>query len=283
MKSFGSVLITGGTGFFGHGCVRALLDGKLSDRVCIYSRDEYKQSLMRAEFKDEPRLRFFVGDVRDKDRLTQAMQGVDVVIHAAALKRVEVGELNPAEMVKTNVLGSMNVIDAAHLAKVAKVVMLSTDKACEPTNTYGASKLTAEKLFLAANATHLGTRYSVCRYGNVAGSTGSVIPTWRALAMKGIALSMTDPECTRFYMTLTEAVRLVLGTVTSMKGGELAIPQLPAYRLADLSAAIGTTAIKITGLGDGEKMHESMVPGATSAQARRMTVEELREALSHVA
>jgi UDP-N-acetylglucosamine 4,6-dehydratase len=290
MKTFGSVLITGGTGFFGRGCVRALLDGKLSDRVCIYSRDEYKQSLMRAEFKDDPRLRFFVGDVRDKDRLTQAMQGVNVVIHAAALKRVEVGEYNPAEMVKTNVLGSMNVIDAAYLAGVQKVVMLSTDKACEPANAYGASKLMAEKLFLAANVTHgmartyTGPKYAVCRYGNVAGSTGSVIPTWRRILAEGGRLSVTDRWCTRFFMTLDEAVRLVINTATTMKGGELAIPQLPAYRLQDLVVALGGNleAVKSTGLGKGEKLHESMVPGATSYEARRMTIDELREALSHV-
>lgn len=277
---FKSVLITGGTGFFGNGMVRALLVQNLSERICIFSRDEYKQALMRAEFNDDPRLRFFVGDVRDRDRLTRAMQGVTLVVHAAALKRVETGEYNPTELVRTNVLGSMNVIDAAIDAGVARVVALSTDKACEPANAYGASKLMLEKLFLAANNTRGadGPMFSVCRYGNVANSTGSVIPTWHAAGDRVVTL--TDPDCTRFFMSLAEAVRLVMNTARTMKGGELAIPTLPAYRLADLAEAMGVKYRK-TGLGAGEKMHESMIPGHTSEHARRMTVGEIREAISH--
>lgn len=279
---FKSILITGGTGFFGQGLVRELLRQSLSDRICVYSRDEYKQSLMRAALGDDTRLRWFIGDVRDRDRLTRAMHDVDLVVHAAALKRVEVGEYNPTEMVKTNVIGSMNVIEAATDAGVERVLALSTDKACEPANAYGASKLMLEKLFLAANNMRSagGPLFAVCRYGNVANSTGSVIPTWRAASAEKV-VNLTDPECTRFYMSLAGAVRFVMETARSMKGGELAIPNLPAYRLADLAAAMGVRYRK-TGLGSGEKMHESMTPGCTSEHARRMTVEEIREALRHV-
>jgi FlaA1/EpsC-like NDP-sugar epimerase len=275
-----SILITGGTGFFGQAFVRAALAQNLSPRICIFSRDEYKQALMRAALGDDPRLRWFVGDVRDRDRLRRAMEGVDLVIHAAALKRVEVGEYNPTEMVKTNVMGSMNVIEAAIDAGVARVVALSTDKACEPSNAYGASKLMLEKLFLAANnmSGAGGTRFAACRYGNVAGSTGSVIPNWRAAGDKVVTL--TDPDATRFYMTINHAVRMVLGVAKSMKGGELKIPNLPAYRLGDLAEAMGVK-VRVVGLGAGEKKHESMVSGETSEHARRMTVDELREAISH--
>jgi FlaA1/EpsC-like NDP-sugar epimerase len=280
---FGSVLITGGSGFFGQGLVRELLRQNLSERICIYSRDEYKQATMRAELKDDARLRWFIGDVRDAQRLRRAMlHGVDLVVHAAALKRVEVGEYNPDEMVKTNIIGSMNVIEAAIDVGVARVVALSTDKACEPANAYGASKLVLEKLFLAANNVTgaEGPRFAVCRYGNVANSTGSVIPTWLAAGADQV-VNLTHPDCTRFYMSLADAVRLVLNTARTMKGGELAIPNLPAYRLGDLAHALGVK-FRETGLGAGEKMHESMVAGQTSQHARRMTVEEIREALRHV-
>ncbi len=281
--TYQSILITGGTGFFGRGFVHAVLDQQLTERVCVLSRDEYKQATMRAEFGNDPRLRFFVGDVRDAERLRRAMDGVELVVHAAALKRVEVGEYDSDEMVKTNVVGSMNVIQAATDAGVAKVVALSTDKACEPVNAYGASKLLAEKVFLAANNARgaTGPRFAVCRYGNVAGSTGSVIPTWRRELAAGREVVITDPECTRFWMRLDEAVRLVLQTARTMKGGELAIPNLPAYRLGDLAIALGAK-FKRTRLGAGEKRHESMVPGATSEHARRMTITELKEVLQHV-
>lgn len=272
-----SVLITGGTGFFGQGFVRYLLDKNLSDRICIYSRDEYKQSLMRAAFADDSRLRFFIGDVRDKERLRRAMDGVSTVVHAAALKRVETGEYNPTELVKTNVIGSMNVIESAIDADVERVIALSTDKACEPANAYGASKLMLEKLFLAANNMRgaNGPIFAVCRYGNVANSTGSVIPTWREQIARGQAVKMTDANCTRFYMSIEEAVLFVVHTARTMAGGELAIPNLPAYRLGDLAHALGTNAV-VVGMGNGEKKHESMLPGQTSEHARRMTVDELR-------
>jgi len=280
---YASILVTGATGFFGRGFVRAVLEQKLTNRICVFSRDEFKQSQMRKEFNDDSRLRWFVGDVRDCNRLMRAMDGVDLVIHAAALKRVEVGEYCSDEMVKTNVIGSMNVIQASIEAKVKKVVALSTDKACEPVNAYGASKLISEKLFLAANNARgaNGPRFAVCRYGNVSGSTGSVIPTWRDIIKSGGAVPVTDPDCTRFWMTLDQAVRLVLNTANSMVGGELVIPDLPAYRLGDLVTAMGAKA-RVIGLGAGEKRHESMIPGDTSENARRMTIDEIKEGLTHV-
>jgi UDP-N-acetylglucosamine 4,6-dehydratase len=275
-----SVLITGGTGFFGRAFARRLLYGNLAERVCIFSRDEYRQSLLRRDFGDDSRLRWFVGDVRDRDRLARAMADVDVVVHAAALKRIEVGYYNPDEMIKTNVLGSMNVIDAATAAHVEKAVLLSSDKAFEPVSPYGQSKALAEALFLAANRTHRGPRFAVTRYGNVAGSTGSVIPTWRRILEQSPAVPVTDPDCTRFWMTIDEAVDLVLDTIERMPD-EPAIPELPAFRLGDLAEAMGAF-MDVRGIGAWEKRHESMCSGNSSDRARRMTVAELGEALSRV-
>lgn len=278
-----SVLITGGTGFFGRAFVKHLLaNGR--DRICVYSRDEWKQAQMRLALNDDPRIRWFVGDVRDRERLTRAMHGVHVVVHAAALKRIEVGHYNPDEMVKTNVLGAMNVIDAAMSANVMKVVALSTDKAFEPVSAYGVSKAMGEQLFLASNNMrgHGGPIFAVTRYGNVAGSTGSIIPLWRQMIANGATtVPVTDPECTRFWMTAQEAVELVWRTMNTMQGGELNIPTLPAYRVGDLAAAMGVK-MQVTGLGEWEKCHESMKPGMSSDKARRMSVNEIREALKHV-
>jgi UDP-N-acetylglucosamine 4,6-dehydratase len=211
------------------------------------------------------------------------MEGIDLVVHAAALKRVEVGEYDSSEMVKTNVMGAMNVIEAATTAGVQRVVALSSDKACEPMNCYGATKLVSEKLFLAANNSRgaNGPIFSVVRYGNVSGSTGSVIPTWRRSLEKGHMVTLTDPECTRYWMTLDQAVALVMYTANSMRGGELVIPELPAYRLGDLAEALGVTYM-LTGLGAGEKHHESMRPGESSDMARRMSVDELKRELANV-
>lgn len=281
------VLITGGTGSFGRAMVRRLLEGLTTDaqespRVIVYSRDELKQANMRAEFGDNKHLRFFLGDVRDLQRLRRALDGVDVVIHAAALKRIEVGAYNPAEMVKTNVIGTMNVIEAAQDKTVTKAILLSSDKAYQPVSAYGCSKAMAEALFLAANNTRgqYGPAYAVVRYGNVAGSNGSVIPTWRRIIRDGRgALPVTDLECTRFWMWQDEAVDLVLQTLSTMRGGELAIPDLPAYRLADLAAAM-RGYVEITGLPAHEKLHEGMKDGLTSDQARRLTVDELRSMLA---
>jgi UDP-N-acetylglucosamine 4,6-dehydratase len=283
------VLITGGTGYLGHGLVRRLLE-QGCQRICIYSRGEYAQARMRAEFENDARLRWFIGDVRDQQRLERAMESVEAVIHAAALKRIEVGAYNPDEMVKTNVLGSQNVIEAARRAGVQKVLLVSSDKAFEPVSPYGQSKALAESLFLAANdMSPYGPRFAVTRYGNVAGSTGSVIPTWRqikekwseAIVWPKVKVPVTDPECTRFYMTRDQAVELVLTTLRDMVGGELAIPDLPAFRLGDLAAAMDVD-MDIRGLGAFEKKHEGMGPGNTSDMARRMDVSELREALVHV-
>lgn len=282
-ETINSILVTGGTGYFGRAFARKAIDEGCG-RVCILSRDEWKQHQMRQEFKNDPRLRWFVGDVRDRDRLRRAMDGVDAVVHAAALKRIEVGAYNPGEMVKTNVLGTINVIEAATDAGVKKVLMLSTDKACQPCSAYGHSKALAESVVLAANNSRgdHGPLFAVTRYGNVAGSTGSVIPIWRAFISGGATVvPVSDPEVTRFWMTKQQAVDLVWQTLSGMKGGELAIPALPAYRLGDLAEAMGV-GMEVTGLPDYEKRHESMRDGETSAMARRMSVAEIREALADV-
>lgn len=275
-----SILLTGGTGSFGNAFTRHVLDHCNPRRVIIFSRDEVKQAEMAARFNDD-RLRFFVGDIRDESRLRRAFREVNAVIHAAALKRIEVGFYNPDEMVKTNVLGSMNVIEAATASGVDRVVFLSSDKAWQPCSAYGQSKALAETLFLAANNMHgeHGPRFSVCRYGNVWGSRGSVMPTWRAMLENGAdTVPVTDPDCTRFFMTLSQAVQLVLDTLNTMPA-EIAIPELPAYRLGDLAEAMGAR-MDVRGLGSFEKQHEGMRAGLTSDAARRMTVGELREALA---
>ena len=278
-----SILITGGTGYFAQGFVRTLLDNDLASRIGIFSRGEFAQALMRRALNDDPRLRWFIGDVRDRDRLRRAMRGIDVVVHAAALKRIEVAEYNALECVATNVTGTENVVKAAIDAGVRKAVLLSTDKACQPCNTYGLSKALAEKIFLTAShyAGENGTRFAVTRYGNIAGSTGSVIPTWRALLEKTDTVPVTDPEATRFWMYRQEAVDLVLETIKSMQGGELRIPTLPAYRLGDLAEAMGAK-VSITGMAGNEKKHEEMSLGYSSEYARRMSIEEIKEALNHV-
>jgi len=285
-----SLLLTGGTGSFGRAFIAAELARERYDRICVFSRGEHAQAAMRESLKDDSRLRWFIGDVRDRDRLVRAMEGVDDVIHAAALKRIEVGHYNPVEMVKTNVLGAMNVIEAAKDAGVARVVSLSSDKACEPVSAYGLSKALAESLFLASNATvgSAGPLFAVTRYGNVAGSQGSVIPRWRALIEAGKNVPVTDPECTRFWMTMEQAVTLVriaLERMTQPGSFDIRkpiVPELPAYRLADLAMALGAPGIVCIGLPAWEKKHESMVSGSPSNQARRMSIDELREALAHV-
>jgi UDP-N-acetylglucosamine 4,6-dehydratase len=276
-----SILITGGTGSFGQAFVRRLLADDVTGRICIFSRGEHAQADMRARFNDNPRLRFFIGDVRDRDRLRRAMEGVETVVHAAALKRIEVGHYNPAEMVKTNVMGAINVIEAAQDASVGRVLALSTDKAFQPVSAYGHSKALAECLMLAANGGS-GPALAVVRYGNIAGSAGSVIPKWRGLLQGGDIVQVTDPDCTRFWMTIGEAVDLVLRTLGHMGGGELVVPDLPAYRLGDLAVAMGAE-MNVVGLGGWEKRHESLKAGNASDQARRMTVDELRAGLADLA
>ncbi len=274
-----SVLITGGTGTFGRRFVETVLEKTECERICIYSRGEHKQAEMSDNYRTG-RLRFFIGDVRDRDRLRRAFEGVDVVVHAAALKRIEVGYYNPTEMIRTNVDGSLNVVEAAQDAGVRKVVLVSSDKAYQPVSPYGQTKALAESLFLAANHTvnkDKGPKFSVVRYGNVWKSAGSVVPKWQALRASGAeSVPVTDPDCTRFFMTLDEAVQLVLDTIKTMQGGELNVPTLPAYRIGELAEAMGLN-MTITGLPHWEKKHENMDNAKCSRDARRMSVEELRQ------
>src|SRR6266852_3682354 len=274
-----SVLITGGSGAFGTACTKRLLALR-ANRIVIFSRGEHRQAEMARAIPDpDERLRFFIGDIRDRDRLRRAMEGIDIVIHAAALKRIEVGAYNPLEVKKTNIDGAANVIEAATDARVKKVVGLSSDKAYEPISPYGTSKAFAESLLLAANNTrgNYGPIFSIVRYGNIWASTGSVVPTWREILRESDAVPVTDPQCTRFFMTMDEAVSLVLKTAETMKGGEIAIPTLPAYRLGDLAEAMNAK-MNITGLPPYEKLHESMGPDRSSDKARRMSIAELRAA-----
>lgn len=276
-----SILVTGGTGSFGQAFTKRLLQDASIERIAILSRGEFAQAEM-AEGLPADRMRFFVGDVRDRDRLRRAFDGVDTVIHAAALKRIEVGHYNPSEMVKTNIIGAMNVIEAAQDAGVRKVVALSSDKAFEPISPYGQSKALAETLFLNANNGSPKTAFRVVRYGNIAGSRGSVIPRWRSLiANGGTTVPVSDPDCTRFWMFQHEAVDLVLKAVKS-NTKEILVPTLPAYRVGDLADVLGVK-MDVKGLPSWEKKHEGMATGNTSDIARRMDGEEIREGLKALA
>ena len=266
-----SVLITGGTGSLGKSLSEYLLRETKVRRVAILSRDELKQQHLRNQLQDDPRLRWFLGDVRDLNRLKRAFHGVDFVIHAAALKQVDTGEYNPMEFIKTNVLGSQNVIDAAIDAGVKRVVALSTDKASSPINLYGATKLTADKLFVAANNYSLayGTGFSVVRYGNVMGSRGSVIPFFREIAAQGKPLPITDFRMTRFWISIESAVEFVIDSLEMMTGGELYVPRIPSMRIVDLANAVAPGAKQEEiGMRPGEKLHEEMI----SADDSRRTV-----------
>ncbi len=276
------ILVTGATGSFGRAFCRFVLDEGLSERLVVFSRGEHTQAEMREELGDDERLRWFVGDIRDQARLVRAMQGIDYVIHAAALKRIEVGRYNPEAMIKTTVLGALNVIEAARLTGVKKVVGLSTDKAYQPISAYGASKAMMEHLFSAANdnSGSGGPRFCLTRYGNVWGSAGSILPRWIKLAEAGEALPVTDPNCTRFFMTMAQAVELVMGAVVHGKPGSIAVPDLPAYRVGDLADALGCE-VRLSGLGAHEKLHESMQPGSVSDMVRRMSIEELRREIHY--
>ena len=266
-----SILITGGTGSLGKSLVEHLLRETKVRRVAILSRDELKQQHLRIQFQDDPRLRWFLGDVRDLERLKRAFHGVDYVIHAAALKQVDTGEYNPMEFIKTNVLGSQNVIDASIDAGVKRVVALSTDKASSPINLYGATKLTADKLFIAANnySFSYGTRFSVVRYGNVMGSRGSVIPFFREIAAQGKPLPITDLRMTRFWISIESAVKFVIDSLEMMTGGELYVPRIPSMKIVDLANAIAPGAkLEEIGMRPGEKLHEEMI----SADDSRRTI-----------
>ena len=276
-----TILITGGTGSFGKKFMEMIFERYQPKKVIIYSRDEYKQSVMKSEYQnkvDMSRVRFFIGDVRDKERLKRALHGVDYVIHAAAMKQVPTCEYNPMEAVKTNIHGAQNVIDAALDSGVKKVVALSTDKAVNPINLYGGTKLVSDKLFIAANAYsgQSGTVFSVVRYGNVAGSRGSVIPIWQHILDSGsLELGVTDMRMTRFWITLRQGVELVFKALEESKGGETYISKIPSFYIRDLAQAMSLNAlgkeaqIRDMGIREGEKLHEVMVTKDDS----RMTYE----------
>lgn len=263
------VLVTGGTGSFGKKFIRKALELD-ARKVIVFSRDELKQYEMSQEFND-PRIRFFIGDVRDTGRLYRAFDGVDIVVHAAALKHVTACEYNPFEAVRTNIIGAQNVIDAAIDRGVRRVVALSTDKAANPINLYGATKLASDKLFVAANA-YVGdkpTRFSVVRYGNVAGSRGSVIPFFHKMRSTG-SLPITDKRMTRFWITLDQGVQFVLDSLQRMKGGEIFVPKIPSVKVVDLARVIAPDCqLQYVGIRPGEKLHEAMI---TEDDARK-TVE----------
>jgi UDP-N-acetylglucosamine 4,6-dehydratase/5-epimerase len=258
------VRVTGGTGSFGKQFVDTVVRAGAPRKLIVFSRDELKQFDLRRMFSEQqyPCMRYFIGDVRDRDRLYRAMDGVDVVIHAAALKQVPTAEYNPIEVIKTNVLGGANLIDAAIDRNVQKVIALSTDKAANPINLYGATKLCSDKLFVAANgySGHHGTRFSVVRYGNVMGSRGSVIPFFQQMRATG-SLPVTDPKMTRFWITLEQAVKFVLMCLERMQGGEIFVPKIPSMNIVDLARAIAPECrLDIIGARPGEKLHETMVP-----------------------
>ncbi|MDC3376479.1 UDP-N-acetylglucosamine 4,6-dehydratase (inverting) [Candidatus Nanopelagicales bacterium] len=266
-----SVLVTGGTGSFGKAFIDALLAEHNPRRVGVFSRDELKQYELKQRWGSDERVRFFLGDIRDRDRLITAMHGVDYVVHAAALKQVDTAEYDPMEYVKTNILGSENVIQAAMTTGVRKVVALSTDKASSPVNLYGATKLTADKLFISSNHFSFarGTTFSVVRYGNVMGSRGSVIPLFRQLGDEGAPIPITDTRMTRFWITLPQAVEFVISSFDDMHGGELYVPRIPSMRVVDLAEAVAPgCTIQEIGIRPGEKVHEEMI----SAEDARRTL-----------
>lgn len=257
-----TVLVTGGSGSFGTRFTEHALRHHKPKKLIVYSRDEYKQYLMAERIRD-PRLRFFIGDVRDLQRLRMAMREVDIVIHAAAMKHVPIAEYNPMECVKTNIVGAENIVEAAIGCGVERVVALSTDKACNPVNLYGATKLASDKIFVASNSLsgNVGTKFSVVRYGNVVGSRGSVVPFFRQLVENGAEfLPITDPRMTRFWITLDQGVAFVLSCLPMMQGGELFVPKIPSMRVIDLAKVVAPRLPqKVIGIRPGEKLHEMMI------------------------
>ncbi len=263
------VLVTGGTGSFGRKFARVLLDQYQPRKLIVFSRDELKQHEMRVQGYDGPSVRYFIGDVRDKDRLRRAMHGIDVVVHAAALKQVPACEYNPFEGVMTNIMGARHVIDAALDVGVERVMALSTDKAVNPVNLYGATKLVSEKLFVQANA-YSGegpSRFACCRYGNVVGSRGSVVPLFLEQRGRGV-LTITDERMTRFWLTLDQAVRFVIQSIERMQGGEVFVPKIPSMRVMDLARALAPECdIAHIGIRPGEKLHEVLLSEDESRHA----------------
>ena len=273
------ILVTGGTGSFGRRFIETVLTRAKPRKVIVYSRDELKQSEMQIDYAERfsaeqmSAMRFFLGDVRDRERLSLAFRGVDVVIHAAALKQVPAAEYNPSECIATNIMGAENVVRACLSNRVQRVIALSTDKACNPINLYGATKLASDKTFVAANnlSGDIGTRFSVVRYGNVVGSRGSVIPFFQRLIARGATeLPITDPRMTRFLITLGEGVDFVLSSLDVMHGGEVFVPKIPSMKMTDMAAAMAPgLATKVIGIRPGEKLHEMMI----SADDARNTVD----------
>ena len=265
-----SVLVTGGTGSFGKKFTEILLKEHGPKKLVIFSRDELKQHEMQQQFpaRDGSPLRYFIGDVRDRDRLTRALEGIDIVVHAAAIKQVPTAEYNPFECIKTNVLGAENLIEACFASDVKRVVALSTDKAAAPINLYGATKLCSDKLFIAANnirGAH-DIRFSVVRYGNVMGSRGSVVPFFLQRRSTG-TLPITDPRMTRFNITLNEGVQMVIEAADTALGGEIFVPKIPSYRILDVAEAIGPQCAKpVVGIRAGEKIHEEMITETDALQ-----------------
>lgn len=259
-----SILITGGTGSFGKSIVRELIAHHRPRKVIVFSRDEYRQSVMAAEWQDQTEIiRFFIGDVRDADRLELAMRGVDTVIHAAAMKHVTISEYNPLECIRTNVGGAENIVRASLRTGVKKVIALSTDKAANPVNLYGASKLASDKIFVAANALsgRDGARFSVVRYGNVVGSRGSIVPLFEKMLADGAQeLPITDERMTRFWITLEQGVQFVLSSLAMMDGGEVFVPRIPSMKVVDLVTALAPgIPHRVVGIRPGEKLHEVMI------------------------
>lgn len=257
-----SILVTGGTGSFGKAFVKYVLEHHNAKRLVVFSRDELKQFEMAHEI-DAPNLRYFIGDVRDEERLERAFAGIDIVVHAAAMKQVVAAEYNPMECIKTNIIGAENIINAALNTGVEKVLALSTDKAVNPLNLYGATKLCSDKLFIAANhlSSFTGPRFSVVRYGNVIGSRGSVIPFFKDRRASGV-LPITDPRMTRFWITLEDGIKFVEKSIARMHGGEVFIPKLDSMRIEDLAKAMAPECkLDIVGIRPGEKLHEMLIPG----------------------
>ena len=277
-----SILVTGGTGSFGKAFVSDLLKNHDPRKVIVFSRDELKQFEMKNQLENDSRLRYFIGDIRDKDRLMRAFTNIDYVVHAAALKQVDTGEYNPREFILTNIIGSQNVVDAAIDSGVSRVIALSTDKASSPINLYGATKLTADKLFTAANVYGINsnTFFSVVRYGNVMGSRGSIIPLFKELAAKNLEIPITDKRMTRFWITLDQAVAFVQEAFRDMNGGELFVPRIPSMRITDLATALAPNSnIKEIGIRPGEKLHEEMI---SSDDSRRTVKQENRYVISPI-
>src|SRR5512139_3823472 len=255
------VLVTGGTGSFGKKFIKILMEEKNPKKVIVFSRDELKQYEMQVAGYNQPSLRYFIGDIRDRERLIRAMHGVDIVVHAAALKQVPACEYNPMEAIKTNIMGTANVVEAALDAGVKKVMTISTDKAVSPANLYGATKLAAEKLTVQSNAYAAGTstRYSCVRYGNVVGSRGSVVPLFLKQRENG-TVTITDDRMTRFWLSLEQGVKFVIDCIEQMEGGEVFVPKIPSTKVIDLARAIAPQAkIEIIGIRPGEKLHEDLL------------------------